>query len=211
MWKLEPWVETITRLGKIGGLIVAALGTAILFFVDIPALAEVPDWTVWVILAAAIALFLISDRIASDRHKLEIARMQLLLDEKRNLQRRIDHLATLRSRAVNELYAGTPSVKEFPEYKQRYLDWQAEVEGYLEENFPYAIVELFTDLGIIKSLKFDHASTKRSIANRHTKILQMLAKQLTIMEKWIEEKSSLTLEIDPTYDDLLTQVDNASL
>jgi len=35
----------------------------------------------------------------------------------------------------------------------------------------------------------------------------MLAKQLTIMEKLIEEKSSHTLDIDPSYDDLLTQVD----
>ena len=207
MWKLDPWVETLTRFVNVAGLIVAGLGTAILFFVDIPALAEVPDLTVWVILAVAIMLFLVSDKVASDRHKLEIARMQLLLDEKRDLQNRIDHLATLRRRAINELYAGTPSVKEFPAYKKRYLAWQAEVEEYLAENFPYAIVEMFTDLGIIRTLKFDHASTEKSISKRHTKILRMLAKQLTIIEKWIEEKSSLTLEIDPTYDDLLTQVD----
>lgn len=127
------------------------------------------------------------------------------------MQVKIDHLASLRSQAINELYTGTPSVKEFPEYKLRYFDWQAEVEEYFGENFPYAIVEMFTDLGMVKTLMFDHASTKRSIAKRHTKILQMLAKQLTIMEKLIEEKSSLTLETEPTYDDLLTQVDRTSL
>jgi hypothetical protein len=48
------------------------------------------------------------------------------------------------------------------------------------------------------------AKTYAAIARRHTKILQMVAKQLTILERWFEEKSSLTLEIDPTYDDLLT-------
>ena len=210
MWKLEPWVETVTRFVKIAGLVVAALGTAILFFVDIPALKDVPEVLVWIILGAAILLFFVSDKVASDRHNLVISRMQLLLDEKRTLQARIDHLAVLRSRAVNELYAGTPTVKEFPTYKQKYLDWQAEVEEYLKQNFPYAIVEMFTDLGIVKTLKFEHASKKKSIAKKHTKVLQMLAKQLTIMEKWIEEKSSLTLEIEPTYDDLLTQVDEVS-
>lgn len=174
MWKLRTWVETLTKFVKAAGLIVAAIGTAILFFVDIPALADVPDLTVAVILVASIVLILVSDKVASDRHKLEIARMQFLLDEKRDLQNRIDHLATLRSRAVNEIYAGVPSVKEFPAYKQRYLDWQTEVEEFFLANFPYAIVEMFTDLGVIKTLKFDHASTSRSIAKRHTKILQML-------------------------------------
>ncbi len=54
------------------------------------------------------------------------------------------------------------------------------------------------------------AKTYTATAKRHTKSLQMVAKQLTILERWIEEKSSLTLEIDPTCDDLLTQVDRKS-
>ena len=54
------------------------------------------------------------------------------------------------------------------------------------------------------------AKTYAAIATRHTKILQMAAMQLTILDRRIEEKSSLTLEIDPTYDDLLTQVDRKS-
>ncbi len=49
MWKLERWVETLTRFTKAAGLVVAALATAILFFVDIPALAKVPDLTVWIV------------------------------------------------------------------------------------------------------------------------------------------------------------------
>ena len=88
MWKLEPWVETLTRFFKMAGLVVAALGTAILLFVDIPALKEVPDLTVWVILAVALFLFFVSDKVASDRHKLSIARLQLKLDERRDLQKR---------------------------------------------------------------------------------------------------------------------------
>ena len=210
MWKLRPWVETLTRFVKTASLIVAAIGTAILLFVDIPALADVPDLTVASILGASVALILISDKFATDRHKLEIARMQLLLDKQRDLQSRIDHLSSLRSRAVNEIYAGTPTAAEFPAFEQGYRSWQDEVEAYLKMKFPYAVVEMFADLGMIKTLKFQHASTDETITERHTKILQMLAKQLTILERWIEEKSSLTLEIEPTYDDLLTRVDRES-
>ena len=43
------------------------------------------------------------------------------------------------------------------------------------------------------------AKTYAAIAKRHARILQIVATQLTILERWIEEKSSLTLEIDPTY------------
>ena len=210
MWKLKPWVETLARFVKTASLIVAAIGTAILFFVDIPALDEVPDAVVAIILGVSVVLILISDKVATDSHRLEIARMQLLLDEKRDLQSRIDHLASLRSKGVNELYATTPSVEEFAQYKDRYRDWQGEVEAYLKGKFPYALVEMFTDLGMIKTLKFEHASEDEAIAKPHTKILQMLAKQLTILERWIDEKSSLTLEIEPTHDDLLTQVDRES-
>ena len=206
MWILNPWVETITRVVKTISVILAAIGTAILFFVDIPALAEVPDWLVAIILAVAVIFVLFSDKIANERHRLEVARLRFLLDERRDLRRRIKELAKFRSKAVTEIYSVTPTAEEFKKYQKKYENWQSEVEDYLEQEFPYAVVEMFTDLGMIKTLKFTHASADSEITEKHTKILQMLAKQLTILEKWIEEKSSLTLETEPTRDDLLTRV-----
>ena len=106
--------------------------------------------------------------------------LRVRLDERRDLQKKVDKLAKLRNRAVNRIYAGTPAPDKFDAWKAEYKAWRDEVKEFLEENFPFAVVEMFADLGAIIPYDFTHASDDPNIGPKHKKSLQMLAKELTL-------------------------------
>jgi hypothetical protein len=112
-------------------------------------------------------------------------------------------LAQLRSRAVNEIYAKTPDPDNFETWENEYVSWQKEVRNILKDNFPFAVVEMFTDLGTINPINFLHASSDQRIKAKHIRILRMLVKELAIIEGLIKENTALTMESQPTLLELI--------
>jgi hypothetical protein len=125
------------------------------------------------------------------------------LSRKRQLQERIDKLALFRQDAITKLYAFIPIVAEFQSWLDRYKNWEESLVVYLKDNFPFAVFEMFEDLGMIPGEQFTHASKDPAIAAQHLHHLQMLAKFIRILERLIEENTNLLPEAKPSLSELL--------
>ena len=135
-----------------------------------------------------------------------IGELRWRLDEKRKLQQRLDRLAEYRSEAINKLYAKTPKKDEFTDWEKAYDSWSKNIENYFGDNFPYAIVEMFSDLGTVPSVNFSHVSKDPEIKDEHQHKLEMLVKELTIIETIIEKHSTVTFEEEPNFYEILKHV-----
>jgi hypothetical protein len=62
---------------------------------------------------------------------------------------------------------------------------------------------MFVDLGVVTPYSFHHASLDPEIQEMHIKSLQMMVKELTIIERLIRENTTLTLEDEPSFLDLI--------
>jgi len=125
------------------------------------------------------------------------------LSRKRAMQERIDRLARFRQRAITELYAQTPTVDEFPGWLARFTAWEESLVQYLMNNFPFAVFEMFQDLGIILQTQFIQASRDPAISAQHVHHLRILAKHISILERLIQENTGLLREEKPGLGELL--------
>lgn len=199
MWVTKPIVAFVAGGVFVASVFLTATGTAILLGVDIPALSGLTQGKLITVIGVTTGLTLLSASLYTFQRYAVIQDLRIKLDKRRDLQRKIDHLASLRSRAVNRKYSGTPKSEEFETWMQEYRAWQKEVKEFLEEEFPFAVVEMFADLGAIIPYDFEHASKDPQIRPRHLKTLQMLAKELTIIERLIRENTNLTIEAQPSF------------
>lgn len=203
MWITRPIVAFLSGGVFVLSVLLTTIGTAILLGVDIPALSLLTQAEVKIVVTTATVLLLFSASLYTFQRFSVIQDLRRKLDDKRDLQRRIDQLARLRSRAINRIYAKTPKPDNFKAWVQEHQSWKKEVNAFLEENFPFAVVEMFADLGAIIPYDFQHASEDPNIRQRHIKILQMLVKELTIIERLIRENTFLTLEAQPSFLELV--------
>jgi hypothetical protein len=148
-------------------------------------------------------LFIISLAALSIYLLLANSELRWQLSRKRQMQERIDKLARFRQEAITKLYALTPTVAEFQAWLDRYKTWEESLVQYLKDNFPFAVFEMFQDLGMIPGEQFTHASKDPSIASQHLHHLQMLAKHIRIMERLIEGNTNLLPEAKPSLGELL--------
>jgi hypothetical protein len=203
MWITKPIVAFVSGIVFVISVLVTALGTAILLAVDIPSVLGLSPAEVNTIIVISVFVLFLSAGIYTFQRYSVIQDLRIRLDERRDLQKKVDKLAKLRSRAVNRIYAGTPDPDRFDSWKAEYKAWHDEVKDFLEENFPFAVVEMFADLGAIIPYDFTHASNDPIIGSKHKKSLQMLAKELTIIERLIRENTTLTLEAQPSFMELI--------
>ena len=199
MWITKPLVAFLTGALFVVSVLITAMGTAVLLALDIPSLPALSQGEALPVIGIATIFLLASACIYTLRQFSLTRTLRLKLDERRDLQHRLDTLARLRSTAINEIYSRTPKRREFKAWLERYHACEKEVEAYLALNFPFAVVEMFADLGAIIPYDFKHAAKDRAIRKKHIKALQMLAKQLTIIERLIRENSTLTLEVQPSF------------
>ena len=125
------------------------------------------------------------------------------LSRRRDLQERIDKLALFRQEGITKLYATTPSPDEFPSWVTGYNVWEDSLSAFLKQSFPFAVFEMFNDLGMVPTGQFSHASKDPAIADQHVYHLRMLARHFTIMERLIEKNTSLLPEAKPGLGELL--------
>lgn len=194
MWITKPIIAFVSGAIFVISVLLTAIGTAVLLAVDIPEIAILSDGEIITIIVVTTVILLFSASLFTFQRFAVIQDLKIKLDNRRNLQKKIDHLAQLRSKAVNQIYAKTPKPDKFETWENEYTSWQNEVQTYLKENFPFAIVEMFTDLGMIAPMNFLHASNDQRIKSKHIKILQMLVKELTIIESLIRENTVLSIE-----------------
>lgn len=205
MTRIRMIVSVVLAVASLLGIILGTLGLAVLFSVDLPGLTTLPEsmrtsfviWTFVVLLVSWILFFL--------ERRAMVGELQSRLAESRDLQSAVDGLSVLRSEGVNKLFAGTPEVKEFDEWIERFKDWEQRVVDYMRPRFTGAIVGLFSELGAVPKISFSHASTNRKIAKRHEKVLRVLAKELAILERVIQQGSRLVQEPNPTVWEILWQ------
>ena len=125
------------------------------------------------------------------------------LSRRREMQEKIDRLARFRKLAINTLFAMTPTYDEFPTWLKRYERWEKSLIQYLKNNFPFAVFEMFEDLGLVPGNQFVHASKDPAISAQHIHHLQMLAKHLMILERIIEGNTNLLKEAKPSLGEVL--------
>jgi len=193
----------ITKLNVTIIIIVLFIFTIAVTFTDlleIIGMNVVENRTLWLIFSIVLIFLFGLQR------QMIIWELQWRLDEKRDLQQRIDRIAKFRSEAINNLYARTPKKEEFSQWKKSYFSWQKSVEKYFKDNFPYAMVEIFEDLGIVPARNFFHVSKDPEIAWEHLHFLQMLAKQLMTIESIIDKHTTVTFEREPSFIEVLRYV-----
>jgi len=147
--------------------------------------------------AIAVALAL----VAIDR-ELKVLALDWQLKSRRDLQQRIDRLAEFREEAVTKLYAGTPQASNFEAWKNHFHKWEDSLVAYLKDAFPYAVYEMFQDQGMIPSENFQQQSSDPAIRDQHLNYLRRIAKHLTVLERLIQENTSLTKEREPSFREL---------
>jgi hypothetical protein len=148
----------------------------------------------WIIISLAIfAIYLI----------LVISELKWQLSRKRDLQERIDNLAKYRQEAITELYAVTPTADIFPAWVEHFNRWENSLVQYLKGNFPYAVFEMFQDLGMIPNDGFSHTSQDPKISASHLHHLRMLARHIKILERLIQENTNLLPEEKPSLGKVL--------
>ncbi|MCD4751566.1 MAG: hypothetical protein K8R40_00660 [Anaerolineaceae bacterium] len=194
MWITKPIIAFISGAIFVISVLLTAIGTAVLLAIDIPQIAIFSDGEIIKIIIVTTVILLFSACVFTFQRFAQVQDLKIKLDNRRGLQKKIDYLAQLRSQAINQIYAKTPDPDKFEAWEKEYTSWQKEVQKYLEENFPFAVVEMFTDLGTITPMTFLQASSDQRIQSKHIKILQMLVKELTIIERLILENTVLTIE-----------------
>jgi len=205
MTRMRLVISIAIAVASLFGIVIGTLGLAVLFSVDLPTLLTVPAaarnsfilWSFIALLVSWILFFL--ERTAM------ISELRIRLDARRELQLALDGLAVLRSEGVNDLYAGTPPRKEFADWVKRFQDWEQRVVEYMKPRFTAAIVGLFSELGAVPAISFSHASKDRRIRKKHQAVLRMLAKELAILERVIQQGSLLVHEPTPTIWEILWQ------
>lgn len=205
MGRVRLVVSGAVAVASLVGVLLGALGLALLFSVDLPGLVPLSEgtrrsfvlWTSFALVVSWLIFFF--------ERKAMIGQLQARLDRRQGLQAAINGLSDLRSRGVNELFAGTPTATEFPDWERRFKSWEQSVVDYMKPRFTSAIVGLFSELGAIPDINFRQASTDQAIAATHLKYLQMLAKMLAIMERVIQQSSQLIHEPSPTAWEILFQ------
>lgn len=125
------------------------------------------------------------------------------LSRKREIQEKIDRLARFRQEAISSLYALTPTADEFPSWVDRFNIWEETLIKYMKMNFPYAVFEMFEDLGIVPGDQFIHTSKDPAISAQHLHHLRMLAKHIKILERLIEGNTTLLVDAKPSLGELL--------
>lgn len=203
MWITKPFIAIVSGAVFVISVFLTAIGMAILLISDIPGIANLSDAEIkWTIVITVIFMLSSASLFTFQRFAM-IQYLKMKLDDRRNMQEKIDHLARFRSRAVNQIYAKTPDSNMFETWENKYTSWQKEVRDYMENNFPYAVVEMFTDLGTINPINFLHASRDQRIQGDHIRILRMLVKELAIIESLITKNTALSLESQPTLLELI--------
>lgn len=198
------WITKLIIMIVITGLFLFTVTVTFTDVLELVGLKLEENRTLWLVFS--ILLFI----LFAIQRQLIIWELQWRLDEKRDLQQRIDRIAEFRSEAINNYYAKTPGREEFPDWKESYFSWQERVENYLKEHFPYAVVEMFTDLGTVPTGNFVHVSKDPEIAGQHLHILQMLVKQMSIFEAIIEKHSTVTFQREPTLIEVIKHVRKGS-
>lgn len=199
MNKIKTIISIFTAIGSLIGLILGTLGLSVLFSVDLPGLTILPSssrrlFIIWTF----IILFLTWVLFYLDRRSV-IADLQIRLKRQRDLQKSIDELSKLRSEGITTLYAVTPTTKNFSIWLEKFHNWETRVIELMKLRFTSAIVDLFSELGAIPSINFSQVSEDPLISRQHAKQLQILAKELSVLEKVIQTGTQLVNEPTPTF------------
>jgi hypothetical protein len=205
MSRTRSVVSVAIAAASLVGILVGTLGTAVLFSVDLPGLTSLAQRTRVTFVIATLAVLLITWVLFYLERNALIEELRTRLARARGLQDAVDGLSVLRSEGVNTLFAGTPKAEEFEDWVNRFLDWEKRVKEYMKPRFTGAMVGLFSELGAVPAISFSHASSDPAIAERHLKILRILAKELAVLERVIQQGSFLIHEPNPTAWEILRQ------
>lgn len=203
MWITKPISAIVSAVVFLITLFLTAVGTAVLLGIDIPTISSLSSKEIAIVITITTFFMFSSACFYAFQRSLVIQDLKRRLDKKRDLQKRVDKLAQFRSRAINRIFAVTPKIENFELWRSEYTSWQRETTAFLQKNFPFAVVEMFSDLGSITPYNFQHASNDPEIHTQHVKILQMLSKELLILEKLISENTALTIEDEPSLLELI--------
>jgi len=198
-------VATVIAIASLIGIVLGALGLAVLFSVDLPGLAVLPPGSRSAFVAFSFAALLVSWVLFFLERRATVGQLQVRLTRSRDLQTAVDGLSVLRSEGVNNLYASVPSAEEFDGWVARFKDWEQRVIDYMKPRFTGAIVGLFSELGAVPAISFSHISKDPAIRDRHEARLRMIAKQLAILERVIQQGSYLVHEPNATAWEILWQ------
>jgi len=186
MWILKIGIWAIAIVLFFVGIFGGVLDVASLIGLSIP------QWAAIAIAAGLIAL----------EREIKVLTLNWKLNSRRDLQRRIDKLAAFRKQVITTVYVGTPSANDFRAWVKKYEKWEISLVNYLKKEFPYAVFEMFQDLGVIPAANFTHLSTDPVIQSHHHHYLNMIAKQLDALERLIHEHTGITIEREPGFREL---------
>lgn len=183
--------------------IILWIGAICLFFIgifggvlDIFSLIGIQIHQGWLV---SIALFLLLIE-----REVKVLTLDWQLNSKRDLQKRIDKLAEFRKSAINDLYAKTPDANDFDNWVNNFKEWEESLVNYLKEEFPFAVSEMFEDLGVIPVKNYIHLTTDKDIQGQHLHYLGMISKILSILESVIQENTSVTIIRQPKFIELFS-------
>lgn len=203
MLPTKPFVGVVLGIGVLVGILVSAFAVASFFAIELPGLLELSAGEKWnLLIGSTITTFVLFLAFWFQR-SLVIWELEWKLDSRRGLQRHVDQLASFRKKVINDVYAKTPTQATFATWKADYEKWQRTLEDYLKASFPFAVFELFADLGIIQSYDFSQASPDTAIRDAHIHCLRMLAKQLGIIEGLIQEHTAVVKDSEPGFTELM--------
>jgi hypothetical protein len=205
MSRIRLVVSTVVAVSSLVGIVLGALGLAVLFAADLPGLVLLPPSSRTAFVAFAFVALLVSWMLFYLERRAAVGELEARLRRSRDLQGAIDGLSTLRSEGVTALFASVPKPEEFETWVARFEDWERRVVDYMKPRFTAAIVGLFSELGAVPAISFAHASKDPSIASKHEARLRMIAKELAILERVIQQGSHLVNEPNPTAWEILWQ------
>ena len=205
MSRIRLTVSIAIATASLVGILVGTLGTAVLFSVDLPGLMSLSQGPRVTFVVSTFAVLLVTWILFYLERNALVQELKTRLDRTRGLQDAVDGLSKLRSEGVNSLFAGTPRPDEFEQWVERFKDWERRVIEYMKPRFTGAMVGLFSELGAVPAISFSHASDDPTIAERHLKILRILAKELAVLERVRQQGSFLIHEPSPTAWEILRQ------
>ena len=127
MWITKPIIAFVSGAVFVISVLFMAIGTALLLAIDIPEIAILSDAEIIIIIVITTFILLSSAFIFTFQRSAVIQDLKMKLDDRRDMQKKIDQLARLRSRAVNQIYAKTPDPNNFKTWENEYVSWQKEV------------------------------------------------------------------------------------
>ena len=195
--------------GSLIGIVLGTLGLAVLFSVDLPGLALVPDSARRTFVFVTFGVLILSWVLFFLERRARVGELEIRLSRRRKLQDAIDELSTLRSEGVNEHFAGTPEAADFDQWISGFEDWETRVVEFMKRRFTGAITGLFSELGAVPDVNFSHASDDPTIAAGHKKTLKILTKELAVLERIIQQGSNLVQEPNPSVWEILRQQQQA--